>query len=75
MLRISGEIFTFINELDYHSKQDLLQTLRNMRDDLSHYEPYKRNTLKQMVGIAIQQVYRCSEGELNCYKSFKKKLN
>lgn len=72
MLRISGEILTFINDTEFIDKQDLLQKLRNMRENLQYFEPSRRNTLKQMVGIAIQQVYRCSEKELNYYNDFKK---
>lgn len=72
MLRISGEVLTFLNEIDYSSKQELLQKLRNMREKISHYEPNRRNTLKQLLGIAIQQVYRCSEKELQRFNDFKK---
>lgn len=72
MLNMSGEVLAFINEIDFKSKRDLIDKLRDMRENVNNYEPSKRNTIKQMLGVAIQQVFRCQKEELDKYIQFKK---
>jgi hypothetical protein len=69
---LSGEIIEFINKIDFKSKEELIQKLRDMRTNINRYEPRRRNTLKQMIGVAIQQVYRSSDVEIEHYVHFKK---
>ena len=50
----------------------MIKKLRYMLTNINNYEPRRRNTLKQMIGIAIQQVYRSSDVEIEQYVHFKK---
>ena len=67
---ISGEIVPIIEAIDYQSKDELLQKLRSMRDDTVRLAPDDRRVVKQMIGIAIQEVCYTSEYELLRYKRF-----
>lgn len=67
---INGEIVPIIEAIDYKSKEELLQKLRAMRDDTVRLTPEDRNIVKQMLGIAIQEVCFTSEHELLRYKRY-----
>ena len=53
---INGEIVPIIEAIDYTSKDELLQKLRAMRDSTVRLAPDDRRIVKQMLGIAIQEV-------------------
>ncbi len=67
---INGEIVPIIEAIDYTSKDELLQKLRAMRDSTVRLAPDDRRIVKQMLGIAIQEVCFTSERELLRYKSY-----
>lgn len=67
---INGEIVPIIEAIDYQSKDELLQKLRNMRDDTVRLAPEDRRVVKQMLGVAIQEVCYTSEYELLRYKRY-----
>lgn len=67
---INGEIVPIIEAIDYQSKSELLQKLRNMREDAVRLAPADCRVIKQMIGIAIQEVCYTSEYELLRYKSY-----
>lgn len=67
---INGEIVPIIEAIDYASKDELLQKLRTMRDSTVRLAPDDRRIVKQMLGIAIQEVCFTSERELLRYKSY-----
>jgi len=62
-----GEIANFIESLDYNSKAELLNKLRRMRENTVRLSPADRRVVKQMLGVAIQQVYHAPEAELLSY--------
>ena len=67
---IYGELVPIIEAIDYSSKDELLHKLRTMRDDTVRLAPADRRVVKQMLGIAIQEVCFTSEYELLRYKKF-----
>ena len=67
---INGEIVPIIEAIDYASKDELLEKLRNMRNDTVRLTPEDRRVVKQMIGIAIQEVCYTSEYELLRYKRY-----
>lgn len=64
---MSGEIANFIEQLEFKSKAELLDKLRRMRDNTLRLSPTDRRIVKQMLGVAIQQVYHATEEELLPY--------
>lgn len=67
---ISGEIVHIIEAIDYKSKNELLQKLRDMRDDTVRLALEDRRVVKPMLGVAIQEVCYTSEYELLRYKRY-----
>lgn len=67
---INGEIVPIIEAIDFQSKSELLEKLRNMREDTVRLSPEDRRVIKQMIGIAIQEVCYTSEYELLRYKRY-----
>jgi hypothetical protein len=66
---MSGEIMSFIESIDFKSKAELLGKLRRMRENTVRLSPADRRIVKQMLGVAIQQVYHAPEAELLAYKN------
>lgn len=67
---INGEIVPIIEAVDFSSKDELLKKLRDMRESTVKLAPADRRVVKQMIGIAIQEVYYTSERELLRYKGY-----
>jgi hypothetical protein len=65
---MSGEIGSFIESIEFNSKAELLSKLRKMRENTVRLSPADRRIVKQMLGVAIQQVYHAPEAELLAYK-------
>lgn len=70
MLNIGGELAFILQDIDFNSKQDLLEKLRGLRDSLRDYPEEQRKRLKPILSVAIQQAFYSSEWELNRYKNF-----
>lgn len=64
---MSGEIANFIEHIEFSSKAELLGKLRRMRENTLRLAPADRRVVKQMLGVAIQQVYHAPEAELLAY--------
>lgn len=78
MLNIGGELAFILQDIDYDSKQDLLDKLRALRESLKDYPKDERKILKQTLAVAIQQAFYASDWELKRYKNFleaRKNLN
>ena len=71
---MSGEIANFIEVIDYKSKAELLSKLRTMRENTVRLSPTDRRIVKQMLGVAIQQVFHAPEAELMAYKNKSEEL-
>lgn len=67
---ICGEIVPIIEVIDFKSKDELLKKLREMRDATVKLSPADRRIVKQMLGIAIQEVCYTSEYELLRFKGY-----
>ena len=67
---INGEIVPIHEAVEFKSKDELLTKLRNMRAASVKLAPADRRVVKQMLGIAIQEVCYTSERELLRYKNY-----
>ena len=70
MLNIGGELAFLLQDIDYKSKPDLLEKLRDLRDSLRNYTKEERQSLRPILSVAIQQAFYISEWELMRYKKF-----
>ena len=75
MLNIGGELAFILQDIDYTSKQDLLDKFRNMRDNLKEYPKEEKQMIRPILAVAIQQAFYFSEWELMNYKKFCDKKN
>lgn len=75
MLNIGGELAFILQDIDYTSKQDLLDKLRTMRDELKDYSNEEKQNIRPILAVAIQQAFYFSEWELMNYKKFIDKKN
>mgnify|MGYP006987513953 FL=1 len=67
---IGGEIVPILEAIEFSSKDELLTKLRDMREATVRLAPSDRRVVKQMLGIAIQEVCYTSERELRRYKGY-----
>jgi len=58
---LSGEIVAVIENVPFMSKHELLAKLRIMRQNTMRLSQKDRRVVKQMLGIAIQQVFHTPE--------------
>lgn len=70
MLNIGGELAFLLQDVDYNSKKDLLDKLRNIREDLKTYPKEEKEKLRPILAVSIQQAFYASEWELMRYKNF-----
>jgi len=70
MLNIGGELAFILKDIDYSSKKELLQKLRDLRNGLSDYPKEKRLKLRPIIAVSLQQAFYTSEFELMNYKNF-----
>ena len=75
MLNIGGELAFILQDIDYTSKQDLLDKLRTMRDELKDYSKEEKQNIRPILAVSIQQAFYFSEWELMNYKKFIDKKN
>ena len=75
MLNIGGELASILQDIDYSSKQDLLDKLRTLRDELKEYPKDEKQNIRPILAVAIQQAFYFSEWELMNYKKFIDKKN
>ncbi len=66
---MNGEMANFIESIEFGSKTELLSKLRKMRENTVRLAPADRRVVKQMLGVAIQQVFHAPEAELLAYKN------
>ena len=70
MLNIGGELAFILQDIDYNSKQDLLEKLRALRDSLKDYKDEEKQMLRPLLSVSIQQAFYSSQWELMRYKKF-----
>ena len=63
-MSIGGELIILLKEIDYDSKKELLDKLREMRSELKTYPKAERRLIKPLLNVALQQAYYTSEFDL-----------
>lgn len=70
MLRIDGEITTFLSDINYQNKEELMNKLREIRRTAKNKIKNGYSQFYPMIGVAIQQAYYTSEKQLMRYKKY-----
>jgi len=70
MLRINGEITTFINDIDFENKDGFMEKLRALRKTPNLAPNCSYNQFYDMVGVAIQQAFYVNEKQLMRFKNY-----
>lgn len=71
-MKLGGELAFILGDIDYSSKSELLDKLRECRDKLQEYPKEERVKLKPYLAISIQQAFYTSEYELLRFKKLSK---
>lgn len=72
MYNIGGELAFLLQDIDYNSKAELLDKLKQLKKDLKNYPKEEREKIKPILEISIQQAFYASKWELTRYKEFLK---
>lgn len=72
MLRFSGELVPFIDLVEFESKKDLLDKIKQIREEIISLPYFDRETFRKMLAVAVQEIYYTGEEKL---LRFKKHLN
>lgn len=67
---MNGEIIPIIETIDFTTKTELLAKLRTMRDSAGKLPQADRRVVKDMLGVAIQEVYFTPGKELMRFKHY-----
>lgn len=70
MLRINGEITTFLNDCDFKDKNEFMDKLRALRKSPNLAPNCKYDPFYDMIGVAIQQAFYVNEKQLMRYKNY-----
>jgi len=70
---MSGEIISFLDILEFKSKKELLDKLREIRESTINMDPHEREIIRKMLSVAVQEVYYTGEQKLLKYKNFSSK--
>ncbi len=70
MLRINGEITTFIDETDFETKEEFMDKMRKARKEPSLKSNAEYHIYHDIIGVAIQQAYYINEKQLLRYKKY-----
>lgn len=63
-MNIGGELILLLKDIEYSTKQELLEKLRIMRNDLKTYPKKERKQIRPLLTVAIQQAFYASEYDL-----------
>lgn len=67
-MRLGGELAFLLTDIDYSSKQELLDKLRNIRESLQEIPKEERLKIRPNLAVSIQQAFYASEYELLRFK-------
>lgn len=70
MLRINGEITTFLDDIEFETKEQLMQKLRELRKTPNLASNTNYQDFYNIVGVAIQQAYYTNPKQLERYKKY-----
>ena len=71
-MKLGGELAFILGDIEYSSKPELLDKLRESRNELQDYPKEERIKLKPYLAIAVQQAFYTSEYELLRFKRLNK---
>lgn len=72
-MKLGGELAFILGDIDYSSKPELLDKLRECRNKLQEYPKEDRIKLKPYLAISVQQAFYTSEYELLRFKRLNNK--
>ena len=70
MLRINGEITTFIDDLEFENKEQLMEKLRAFRKTPNLAPNVSYDDFYSIIGTAIQQAYYTNPKQIERYKNY-----
>ncbi|MEG1752212.1 MAG: hypothetical protein RR247_04095 [Clostridia bacterium] len=70
MLRINGEITNLISDLEFNSKEELMDKLRLLRKLQVNTQNTSASEYYQMLGTAIQQAFYTNPNQIMRYKNY-----
>ena len=70
MLRINGEITTFLDDIEFSNKDELMQKLRELRKSPNLASSTNYQDFYNIIGVAIQQAYYTNPKQLERYKNY-----
>lgn len=70
MLRIDGELVSFMSDCDFNNKEEFMEQLRAMRKTPNLAKNCNYKEFYDLVGVAIQQAFYINEKQLMRYKKY-----
>jgi hypothetical protein len=70
MLRINGEITSFLNDIEFETKEEFMEQLRTLRKQPNLANGCDYEQFYKMIGVAIQQAYYTNPNQLVRYKNY-----
>ncbi|MCM1556927.1 MAG: hypothetical protein NC087_05275 [Anaeroplasma bactoclasticum] len=70
MLRINGEITTFLDDIEFATKEELMEKLRNLRKAPNLASNTDYQDFYNIIGVAIQQAYYTNPKQIERYKKY-----
>ncbi len=70
MLRINGEITTFLDDIEFETKDQLMEQLRALRKAPNLASNTNYQDFYNIIGVAIQQAYYTNPKQIERYKKY-----
>lgn len=70
MLRINGELTTFLDDIEFKDKDELMKKLRVLRKSPNLAPNTHYDTFYNIIGVAIQQAYYTNPKQLERFKNY-----
>lgn len=70
MLRINGELTTFLDDIEFKDKDELMKKLRVLRKSPNLVPNTHYDTFYNIIGVAIQQAYYTNPKQLERFKNY-----
>lgn len=70
MLRINGEITTFLDDIEFETKDQLMEKLRALRKAPNLASNTDYQDFYNIIGVAIQQAYYTNPKQIERYKKY-----
>lgn len=69
-MNVGGELTALLKAIDFDTKQELLNKLRTLRNEVKKYSKEEKKIIMPHLSVAIQQAFYTSEWELIHFKKF-----